>query len=38
MNKLDPAKRAQNLRTGLILGSIALFFFVGVIVKHVYFG
>ena len=29
------AIRARNVRTGLILGSIALAFFVGVILKYV---
>ncbi|MFP5406421.1 MAG: cytochrome oxidase small assembly protein [Gammaproteobacteria bacterium] len=30
--------RSRNLRTGLILASIALVFFIGVIVSHVLFG
>jgi hypothetical protein len=29
--------KAKNLRTGLILGSIAILFFAGVIVKHIWF-
>ena len=29
--------RASNLRTGLILASIALAFFVGIFVKHAWF-
>jgi hypothetical protein len=28
---------AKNARTGLILGAIALFFFVSVFVKHIWF-
>lgn len=37
MNQDQNTQRARNLRTALILGSIALFFFVGVIIKHMYF-
>ena len=29
--------KTRNRRTGLILGSIALIFFVGVIAKHIWF-
>lgn len=29
--------KAKNVRTGLILGSIAVIFFTGVIVKHIWF-
>ncbi len=38
MAGIDAEKRSQNLRTALILGTVALVFFVGVIVKHIYFG
>ncbi|VVE36260.1 MULTISPECIES: cytochrome oxidase small assembly protein [Pandoraea] len=30
---LSPEQRARNLRTGLILGSVVLVFFVGVMIK-----
>lgn len=31
-------RRRQNLRTGLILGSVALVFFVGFMVRMMFFG
>ena len=34
----DEKTSRRNLRTGLVLGSIALAFFIGVIVKHLMFG
>ncbi|HEV7815371.1 MAG TPA: cytochrome oxidase small assembly protein [Janthinobacterium sp.] len=30
-------KKPNNARTGLILGSVALFFFLSVFVKHIWF-
>jgi hypothetical protein len=38
MTKQRFDKRRQNFRTGLILGVIALGFFVAVILKHIFFG
>ncbi|WP_235579257.1 cytochrome oxidase small assembly protein [Pseudorhodoferax sp. Leaf274] len=35
---MTPDKKKQNLRTGLILLSVALAFFVGFMVKMVYLG
>lgn len=41
MTRIEPdigvGMRASNLRTALILGGIAVVFFVGVIVKHAFF-
>ncbi|HEY8099714.1 MAG TPA: cytochrome oxidase small assembly protein [Burkholderiaceae bacterium] len=34
---MNEPKKPNNLRTALILGSVALVFFVGVIVKQVWF-
>ena len=34
----DAARRAANLRTALLAGSIALAFFVGIIVKKLWLG
>ncbi|WP_344763155.1 cytochrome oxidase small assembly protein [Actimicrobium antarcticum] len=31
-------KKQNNLRTALVLASIAVMFFIGVVVKHVWFG
>jgi hypothetical protein len=33
-----PEQRRRNIRTGLILASIALVFFVGVVVRHWIYG
>jgi len=38
MAKQRSEKRQQNLRTGLMLGGLALAFFVAVILKHIFFG
>jgi hypothetical protein len=35
--KVQQKVRASNLRTGLILGSIAVAFFVGIFVKRMWF-
>lgn len=35
---MSPEQKKQNLRTALILGSVVAVFFVGFIVRMVYFG
>jgi hypothetical protein len=35
---MQEQRRANNLKTGLILASVALMFFAGVFIKRIWFG
>jgi hypothetical protein len=35
--QIDEATRRRNMRTGLVLASVAAAFFIGIVIKYVFF-